>query len=576
MSIKTRAQLKGYLETNDVPTQGQYADLVDSVPNLADDNFAPGFNVRGAWSSVTNYIKDDVVVYGGEAYVCLIYNTNVLPTVATNWLKITEKGVDGKEIVSVSFVGNDMVFVFDDASTFSLVDAAITLKGDTGTAATITIGTTSTLAPGESAAVINSGTDTAAVLEFGIPKGVAGVDAFVYIAYASADDGTDFTNTFNSALDYIAIKSTTTAIASPVASDFVGLWKNYKGLTGAAGLDGACVESVAFVGDDMVFTLDNASTVVLTGAKTTLTGPQGVSIDSIIKTGTVGLVDTYTITYSDSTTSTLDVTNGADGTGDVNGPASSVDNNIAVFDGITGKIIKDGGVTVASKVTANTAITGATKTKITYDAKGLVTAGADATTSDIADSTNKRYVTDAQLTVIGNTSGTNSGDVTVTDSTEIDFTLTGQNITASIKSASIDESKLDTSVNASLDLADSSVQPTSTNTLTNKRNQPRVYSTTTLTTLTPEVASYNIFTLTAQASALTIANHSTSTPANGEMILIEMVCDGTARALNFGTNYVAKAGTALPTTLVASKRTTLLFVWCSDISKYNLLTVGQE
>ena len=64
------------------------------------------------------------------------------------------------------------------------------------------------------------------------------------------------------------------------------------------------------------------------------------------------------------------------------------------------------------KVDENAAITGATKTKITYDAKGLVTAGADATTADIADSSNKRYVTDAQLTVIGNTSGTNTGDQT--------------------------------------------------------------------------------------------------------------------------------------------------------------------
>ena len=64
------------------------------------------------------------------------------------------------------------------------------------------------------------------------------------------------------------------------------------------------------------------------------------------------------------------------------------------------------------KVDENVAVTGATKTKITYDTKGLVTAGADATTADIADSTNKRYVTDANLTLIGNTSGTNTGDET--------------------------------------------------------------------------------------------------------------------------------------------------------------------
>jgi hypothetical protein len=80
--------------------------------------------------------------------------------------------------------------------------------------------------------------------------------------------------------------------------------------------------------------------------------------------------------------------------------------------GVTGTLSNQTDLQTAldGKVDENTAITGATKTKITYDAKGLVTAGADATTADIADSTNKRYVTDANLTVIQNTSGTNTGD----------------------------------------------------------------------------------------------------------------------------------------------------------------------
>jgi hypothetical protein len=115
-----------------------------------------------------------------------------------------------------------------------------------------------------------------------------------------------------------------------------------------------------------------------------------------------------------------------------------------------------------AKVTENAAITGATKTKITYDSKGLVTSGSDAaftdlsdvpanytgaglklvrvnatpnalefvtadktlvglsnvanvdttTTANITDSTNKRFITDAQQTVLGNTSGTNTGDQT--------------------------------------------------------------------------------------------------------------------------------------------------------------------
>jgi hypothetical protein len=91
--------------------------------------------------------------------------------------------------------------------------------------------------------------------------------------------------------------------------------------------------------------------------------------------------------------------------------------NIAIssavaWGGVTGTLSNQTDLQTAldGKVDENTAITGATKTKITYDAKGLVTAGADATTADIADSTNKRYLTDAQLVVVGNTSGTNTGD----------------------------------------------------------------------------------------------------------------------------------------------------------------------
>jgi hypothetical protein len=87
--------------------------------------------------------------------------------------------------------------------------------------------------------------------------------------------------------------------------------------------------------------------------------------------------------------------------------SGAVDNTeFAYLNGVTSAIQTQ----LDSKVDENAAITGATKTKITYDAKGLVTSGADATTADIADSLNKRYVTDAQATVIGNTSGTNTGD----------------------------------------------------------------------------------------------------------------------------------------------------------------------
>jgi len=67
----------------------------------------------------------------------------------------------------------------------------------------------------------------------------------------------------------------------------------------------------------------------------------------------------------------------------------------------------------AESLSGGVVIIGATKTKITYDTNGLVSDGADATTADIAASTNRNYVTDAQQVVISNTSGTNSGDAAI-------------------------------------------------------------------------------------------------------------------------------------------------------------------
>jgi hypothetical protein len=79
----------------------------------------------------------------------------------------------------------------------------------------------------------------------------------------------------------------------------------------------------------------------------------------------------------------------------------------------TGETVQSELDTINSTIlTKNIAIVGATKTKITYDSKGLVTSGTDATTADIAPSSDRNYVTDAKLVVITNTSGVNTGDQT--------------------------------------------------------------------------------------------------------------------------------------------------------------------
>jgi hypothetical protein len=82
---------------------------------------------------------------------------------------------------------------------------------------------------------IGSGTFTSWNIALTGDSGTDGDSSYTYIAYADDSSGTGFTNTFNTSKDWIAIKTTTSLIASPIASDFTGLWKNYKGATGTTG-----------------------------------------------------------------------------------------------------------------------------------------------------------------------------------------------------------------------------------------------------------------------------------------------------------------------------------------------------
>jgi len=102
-----------------------------------------------------------------------------------------------------------------------------------------------------------------------------------------------------------------------------------------------------------------------------------------------------------------------------------------------------------------------------------------------------------------------------------------------------------------------------------------VFNVASAATLTPEIANYDIFELTAQAAALTIANHSTSTPTAGEKMIIRLKDNGTSRTISYGT-YYRSLGNTLPTATTISKTMYLGVIWNVADTKWDLIALAQE
>lgn len=116
------------------------------VPGPAGAAGAVGVNYRGAWGTGVSYQANDATSFAGSTYLAQVSNAGVEPDQnPAVWAVLAQKG-----------------------------DAGPT--GPSGVAATVSVGTVTTGAAGSMASVTNSGTSTAAVLNFTIPQGVAGVN----------------------------------------------------------------------------------------------------------------------------------------------------------------------------------------------------------------------------------------------------------------------------------------------------------------------------------------------------------------------------------------------------------------
>lgn len=118
------------------------------------------------------------------------------------------------------------------------------------------------------------------------------------------------------------------------------------------------------------------------------------------------------------------------------------------------------------------------------------------------------------------------------------------------------------------------VLDTATQTLTNKRINPRVQAVTSASTVTPSADNDDEVVITAQGAALTLANWS-GTPVQGQAIIIRIKDDGTARAITFDTLYRA-VGAYLPTTTVIGKTVYIACIYNSTDTKIDVVSVAQE
>jgi len=116
-----------------------------------------------------------------------------------------------------------------------------------------------------------------------------------------------------------------------------------------------------------------------------------------------------------------------------------------------------------------------------------------------------------------------------------------------------------------------------TQTLTNKRINPRVSSTTSTSTLTVNSDSFDQAVLTAQAVALSVAAP-TGTPVNGQKLTLRFKDNATAQTISWTitSGGFRVIGCTLPTTTVISKVVYIGCIYNSDDTFWDVVSVGQQ
>jgi len=113
-----------------------------------------------------------------------------------------------------------------------------------------------------------------------------------------------------------------------------------------------------------------------------------------------------------------------------------------------------------------------------------------------------------------------------------------------------------------------------TETLTNKRIDPRVTSAASASSLTPDISVSDVYAYTALAAGLTI-NAPNGTPLDGDKLMFRLLDNGTARALTWNATYTV-IGVTLPTTTTANKTTYVGCIYNANNTRWDVIAVTTQ
>lgn len=113
-----------------------------------------------------------------------------------------------------------------------------------------------------------------------------------------------------------------------------------------------------------------------------------------------------------------------------------------------------------------------------------------------------------------------------------------------------------------------------TGAITSSRINPRVSSTTSTATLTPDISAFDQYNLTAQAAGLTVAAP-TGTPVDGNKLIIRILDNGTSQTITWNGTYTA-IGVTLPTATTANKMIYVGCVYNSANTRWDVIAVTTQ